>query len=317
MPLTARAPAGRRNAHGDHDGTRTPRNTPRPAVRRRSPRQRTLVLAAMCLALVLVIAGVSMLAVGLPSVGEDLGLSQTSLTWVADSYALTLASLLLFAGALGDRYGRRGALLVGIVAVRCRLAAVGVRRLRRAAHRLPGADRPRRRADHAGHPVDHHERVPARGAGPGGRHLGRLRRGRRHARDAGRGLDARRVLVAVDLLRHRRGRRRSPSSSSSPSCRPAAPSEHVGLDPLGTVLSALGIGALVLGIIEGPIRGLDRAAHRRPRSSPAPCWPSRSCAGSCGPSTRCSTPGCSATAASPSARPRCWCCSSRCSACSW
>ncbi len=31
--------------------------------------------------------------------------------------------------------------------------------------------------------------------------------------------------------------------------------EHVGLDPIGTVLSALGIGALVLGIIEGPIRG--------------------------------------------------------------
>ena len=69
----------------------------------------------MCLALVLVIAGVSMLAVGLPAVGEDLGLSQSSLTWVADSYALTLASLLLLAGALGDRYGRRGALLVGIV----------------------------------------------------------------------------------------------------------------------------------------------------------------------------------------------------------
>ena len=32
-------------------------------------------------------------------------------------------------------------------------------------------------------------------------------------------------------------------------------SEHVGLDPVGTVLSALGIGAIVLGIIEGPIRG--------------------------------------------------------------
>lgn len=73
-----------------------------------TPRRRRLVLAAMCLALVLVVAGVSMLAVGLPAVGEDLGLGQTSLTWVADSYALTLASLLLLAGALGDRFGRRG-----------------------------------------------------------------------------------------------------------------------------------------------------------------------------------------------------------------
>src|SRR3546814_14944159 len=69
----------------------------------------------MCLALVLVIAGVSSMAVGLPDIAADLGLSQTALTWVADSYALTLASLLLVAGALGDRYGRRGALLVGIV----------------------------------------------------------------------------------------------------------------------------------------------------------------------------------------------------------
>ena len=85
----------------------------------------------MCLALVLVIAGVSMLAVGLPGVGEDLGLSQTSLTWVADAYALTLASLLLVAGALGDRYGRRGALLVGIVLFGAGSLAVGVRRLRR------------------------------------------------------------------------------------------------------------------------------------------------------------------------------------------
>ncbi len=45
-----------------------------------SPGRRRLVLAAMCLALVLVIAGVSMLAVGLPAVGDDLGLDQTSLT---------------------------------------------------------------------------------------------------------------------------------------------------------------------------------------------------------------------------------------------
>src|SRR5438270_8993766 len=76
--------------------------------------QRTRVLAAMCLALVLVVAGVSMVAVGLPDIATQLGLGQTSLTWVADSYALVLASLLLIAGALGDRYGRRGALLTGV-----------------------------------------------------------------------------------------------------------------------------------------------------------------------------------------------------------
>src|SRR5437764_652767 len=92
----------------------TPPEPSRPPAEALGSRQRLLVLAAMCLALVLVIAGVSMLAVGLPSIGQGLGLGQTTLTWVADAYALTLASLLLLAGALGDRFGRRGALLAGI-----------------------------------------------------------------------------------------------------------------------------------------------------------------------------------------------------------
>jgi len=40
--------------------------------------------------------------------------SQTQLTWIVDSYTLTLACLLLPAGAIGDRYGRRGALVFGL-----------------------------------------------------------------------------------------------------------------------------------------------------------------------------------------------------------
>src|SRR3954470_422685 len=82
---------------------------------RLTARQRTLVLVAMCFALVLVVASVSSLAIGLPAVSEALGLSQGTQTWVVDAYALTLASLVLVAGALGDRYGRRKTLLVGIV----------------------------------------------------------------------------------------------------------------------------------------------------------------------------------------------------------
>src|SRR5258708_10546314 len=80
-----------------------------------SKQARTLVLVAMCLALVLVVASVSMLAIGLPKVSEALGLSQGTQTWVVDAYALTLASLLLVAGAIGDRFGRRTTLLAGIV----------------------------------------------------------------------------------------------------------------------------------------------------------------------------------------------------------
>jgi MFS family permease len=39
--------------------------------------------------------------------------SQTQLTWIVDGYTLALACLVLPAGAIGERYGRRGALLTG------------------------------------------------------------------------------------------------------------------------------------------------------------------------------------------------------------
>lgn len=78
-----------------------------------SPRRRTLVLASMCLALVLVVAGVTMLVNALPLIAEELNLSQSKQAWVIDAYALPFAALLMIAGALGDRYGRRGALLAG------------------------------------------------------------------------------------------------------------------------------------------------------------------------------------------------------------
>src|SRR5215510_11434917 len=78
-------------------------------------RNRNLILAVMCLALVMVVAGVSMLANGMPAISERLGASQSQQQWIVDAYALTLAALLLPAGALGDRYGRRAALIVGLV----------------------------------------------------------------------------------------------------------------------------------------------------------------------------------------------------------
>ncbi|HEX3540329.1 MAG TPA: MFS transporter, partial [Acidimicrobiales bacterium] len=88
---------------------------PREPAASLTPRARNLVLVAMCFALVLVVASVSSLAIGLPKVSQALGLSQGTQTWVVDAYALTLASLLLVAGAVGDRFGRRRALLTGIV----------------------------------------------------------------------------------------------------------------------------------------------------------------------------------------------------------
>jgi EmrB/QacA subfamily drug resistance transporter len=79
-----------------------------------SPRQRRLVLAAMCVALATVVSAVSSLNVALPDLARDLGATQTQLQWIVDSYAVVFAGLLLLAGALGDRLGRRPVLLVGL-----------------------------------------------------------------------------------------------------------------------------------------------------------------------------------------------------------
>jgi EmrB/QacA subfamily drug resistance transporter len=228
-----------------------PPDTPADAL---TPRQRTLVLVAMCLALVLVIAGVSMLAVGLPSVGEDLGLSQTSLTWVADSYALTLASLLLLAGALGDRYGRRGALLVGIVlfgagSLLSALADSGGQLIAfRALTGLGGALIMPGTLSTITSVFPPEERARAVGiwagfAGAGGT-LGMLAAGWMLGSFSWPSIFF--TAAAVSALTFIAILAFVPTSRST---------EHVGLDPLGTVLSALGIGSLVLGIIEGPIRG--------------------------------------------------------------
>jgi EmrB/QacA subfamily drug resistance transporter len=80
-----------------------------------SDRRRTLILVAMCTALVMVISGVSMLNNALPRLAELYGLSQSKQQWVIDAFTVVLAASLLPAGAFGDRFGRRKALLGGSV----------------------------------------------------------------------------------------------------------------------------------------------------------------------------------------------------------
>lgn len=71
------------------------------------------VLFSMCLALVLVVGTVSAINLALPDLAVDLGASNTDLTWIADSYTVALAALVLPLGALGDRVGRKRLLLIG------------------------------------------------------------------------------------------------------------------------------------------------------------------------------------------------------------
>jgi EmrB/QacA subfamily drug resistance transporter len=52
--------------------------------------------------------------VALPSIGRDLHASTSDLQWILNSYLLTLASLILLGGSLGDRYGRRRVFVAGV-----------------------------------------------------------------------------------------------------------------------------------------------------------------------------------------------------------
>jgi EmrB/QacA subfamily drug resistance transporter len=77
------------------------------------PRHRS-VLAVTCLALGAVVAAMASLNVALPDLARETHAGQTDLSWIIDAYSLVFASLLLPAGALGDRFGRRRALIVGL-----------------------------------------------------------------------------------------------------------------------------------------------------------------------------------------------------------
>lgn len=79
-----------------------------------SPRQRRMVLATMCTALVAVVASVSGLNVAQGQLAVDLGASQGELLWVINGYTIALAALLLPIGAVGDRWGRKPVLLGGL-----------------------------------------------------------------------------------------------------------------------------------------------------------------------------------------------------------
>jgi EmrB/QacA subfamily drug resistance transporter len=86
----------------------------------RSYHQRWFILGVMCLSLLIIIVDNSILNVALPTLSDPvnqggLGASNSQLAWMVDSYTLVFAGLLLTAGSLGDRYGRRGALQIGLV----------------------------------------------------------------------------------------------------------------------------------------------------------------------------------------------------------
>jgi EmrB/QacA subfamily drug resistance transporter len=70
-------------------------------------------LVAVCVATFMLLLDITIVNVALPSIQRDLHASLSSLQWVVDAYALTLASFLLVFGSLGDRLGRRRIFSIG------------------------------------------------------------------------------------------------------------------------------------------------------------------------------------------------------------
>src|SRR5215217_1180993 len=92
----------------------TGRRVARP-VRAPGPDRRWLTLAVLCVSLLVIVIDNTIVNVALPTLERELGTSTSGLQWVVDAYTLVFAGLLLTAGALGDRFGRKRALTSGLV----------------------------------------------------------------------------------------------------------------------------------------------------------------------------------------------------------
>ena len=216
--------------------------------------RRWWTLGVLCLSLVMIVAANASLNVALPTLVKDLHASASSLQWIVDAYSLVFAGLLLTAGSLGDRYGRRLALNIGLVVFGTAsglaafassagqlIAARAVMGLGAAfvmpatlsvlAHVFPPAERRHAIAVWAG--------FAGIGVALGGVLSGWLLEhfswGSIFLINVG--------IVTVALL-------------AGAILVPSAKDDHEpGLDPVGALLSILGMGALIYAIIEAPTRG--------------------------------------------------------------
>jgi EmrB/QacA subfamily drug resistance transporter len=79
-----------------------------------SSRRKTIILLSCCLSLLIVSMDMTIVNVAIPAIRTDLNATPSQLQWVVDVYTLVLASLLILAGATGDRFGRRRVFQIGL-----------------------------------------------------------------------------------------------------------------------------------------------------------------------------------------------------------
>src|ERR1051325_1733260 len=81
---------------------------------RRTATNPWLVLVLICLAQFMVVLDATIVNVALPSIQDDLHLSDGGLQWIINAYTLVFGGFLLLGGRLGDLLGRKRLLLIGL-----------------------------------------------------------------------------------------------------------------------------------------------------------------------------------------------------------
>src|SRR6476619_1869322 len=77
--------------------------------------RRWWILTVLCTSLLIVIIRNTALNVAIPTLANDLGASTSQLQWMVDAYSLVFAGFLFTGGSLGDRFGRKGTLQIGLL----------------------------------------------------------------------------------------------------------------------------------------------------------------------------------------------------------
>src|ERR1700680_5323811 len=113
MSTTSTTPPAARDLGNREQGNREQGSTANSQCPPRPPRRRQLRLV-LCLSLLVVVIDNTILNTALPTLARVLHASTSSLQWITDAYTLCFAALLIPAGALGDRYGRRRSLVGGL-----------------------------------------------------------------------------------------------------------------------------------------------------------------------------------------------------------
>ena len=211
--------------------------------------------------------------VALPAIGEDLGATTSSLQWILNGYLLTLASLILLGGSLGDRYGRRRIFVFGVAwfTVASALCAVApnsemlifARLLQGIGGALltPGSLAMIEASFRPG------DRARAIGAWSG---LGGVAAA---IGPAARRLPGRGDLLAGDLPDQPADRRSSSILMASRHVPETKDPTATGpLDVPGAVLAALGLAGTTYALIEAPERRVLAADRARRRSAASPRW---------------------------------------------